>query len=62
MDGKPAHLFFLLAGPAESTGMQLKALTRISRLLINETFRQRLMAAGDADDLRRIFKEGDDRS
>jgi PTS system nitrogen regulatory IIA component len=61
MDGKPTHLIFLLAGPAESTGMQLKALTRISRLLVNETFRQRLMAAGDAEDLWRIFRKEDDR-
>jgi PTS system nitrogen regulatory IIA component len=61
MDGKPTHLIFLLAGPAESTGTQLNALTRISRLLMNETFRQRLMAAGDADDLWRIFKKEDER-
>ena len=61
MDGKPTHLIFLLAGPAESTGMQLKALTRISRLLMDETFRQRLMAAGDADALWKIFKKEDDR-
>ncbi len=61
MDGKPTHLIFLLAGPTESTGIQLRALTRISRLLMNETFRQQLMAAGDADDLWKIFKKEDDR-
>lgn len=59
MDGKPTHLIFLLAGPAGSTGMQLKALTRISRLLMDEAFRQRLMAANGEDQLWRIFTEED---
>src|SRR3972149_8964539 len=35
MDGKPAHLFFLLMGPEESVGTHLKALARLSRLLKN---------------------------
>jgi len=61
MDGKPAHLFFLLVGPAESTGMQIKALTGISRLFIRETFRQRLMAAGNADDLWKIFRKEEEK-
>lgn len=59
MDGKPTHLFFLLAGPAESTGLQLKALTRISRLLMDEAFRHRLMAANGEDELWEIFRTED---
>lgn len=61
MDGKPTHLIFLLAGPTGSTGMQLKALTRISRLLMDESFRQRLMAANGEDELWGIFQAEDGR-
>lgn len=59
MDGKPTHLIFLLAGPVESTGLQLQALTRISRLLMDEAFRQQLMAANGEDELWGIFKKED---
>lgn len=61
MDGNPTHLIFLLVGPTESTGLQLKALTCISRLLMDEAFRQRLMAANGEDELWRIFKAEDGR-
>jgi PTS system nitrogen regulatory IIA component len=62
LDGKPAHLFFLVVAPEHSAGMHLKALARISRLLKDARFRQALTEARDADDLRRILKEEDDRS
>lgn len=62
LDGKPAHLFFLVVAPDQSAGMHLKALARISRLLKDTRFRRSLLDARDADDLRRILKEEDDRS
>ncbi|HZW35546.1 MAG: PTS sugar transporter subunit IIA [Deltaproteobacteria bacterium] len=62
LDGKPAHLFFLVVAPEHSAGMHLKALARISRLLKDARFRQALIEARDADDLRRVLKEEDDRS
>jgi len=62
LDGKPAHLFFLVVAPEHSAGMHLKALARISRLLKDARFRRSLIDARDADDLRRILKEEDDRS
>lgn len=62
LDGKPAHLFFLVVAPEHSAGMHLKVLARISRLLKDAKFRQALIDARDADDLRRILKEEDDRS
>lgn len=61
LDGKPAHLFFLIAAPELSAGMHLKALARISRLLKDERFRRSLLDAEDADDLRRILREEDGR-
>jgi len=62
LDGKPAHLFFLVVAPEQSAGMHLKALARISRLLKDARFRRSLLGARDADDLRRILKEEDDRA
>jgi PTS system nitrogen regulatory IIA component len=51
LDGKPTHLFFLLVAPDGSAGAHLRALARISRLLKDASFRDRLLAAGDAHDL-----------
>ncbi len=62
LDGRPAHLFFLILAPEQSAGMHLKALARISRLLKDARFRQSLLDARDADDLRRILREEDDRA
>jgi PTS system nitrogen regulatory IIA component len=62
LDGKPTHLFFLVVAPEQSAGMHLKALARISRLMKDTRFRRSLLDARDADDLRRILKEEDDRA
>ena len=59
LDGKPAHLFFLIMAPENSAGMHLKALARISRLLKNERFRRSLLEAADVDELRKILNEED---
>jgi PTS system nitrogen regulatory IIA component len=61
LDGKPTHLFFLLVAPEDSAGAHLKALARISRLLKDEAFRARLMAAPDATELYRTIREEDDK-
>ncbi len=55
MDGKPAHLFFLLLAPEESVGVHLKTLARISKLLKNPAVRKDLLAAADADELFRVI-------
>jgi PTS system nitrogen regulatory IIA component len=61
LDGKPTHLFFLLVAPEDSAGAHLKALARISRLLKDDAFRTRLMAAASGADLYRTIREEDDR-
>ena len=43
LDGLPTKLFFLLVAPDESAGLHLKALARVSRLLKERTFRDRLL-------------------
>jgi PTS system nitrogen regulatory IIA component len=51
LDGGPTRLFFLLVAPEDSAGVHLKALARVSRLLKDKTFRDRLFAATSRDDL-----------
>jgi nitrogen PTS system EIIA component len=43
LDGLPTRLFFLLVAPDESAGLHLKALARVSRLLKERSFRDRLL-------------------
>jgi len=61
MDGNPAHLFFLLVAPENSAGIHLKALARISRLLKDNTFRNRLMGASRAEEIYSLFSEEDEK-
>ena len=60
IDGRPAHIFFLLITPENSTGLHLKLLARISRMLKNDRFRQKLMKSADPDDILTIIREEDD--
>jgi PTS system nitrogen regulatory IIA component len=59
MDGKPAHLFFLLLAPEDSTGGHLKMLARISRLLKNSVFKERLVNAADWRELYKVIEKED---
>ncbi len=60
LDGKPAHIFFLLVTPENSTGLHLKLLARISRILKNEAFKNRLLGAADRDEILTIIQEEDE--
>ena len=62
LDGKPARLFFLILAPENSAGMHLKALARISRLLKDQRFRGRLLAAKGAEGLTQVLREEDERA
>ena len=61
MDGKPAHLFFLLVAPENSAGIHLKALARISRLMKDQVFRKRLMEVSSAEEIYALFSEEDEK-
>jgi len=60
IDGKPTHIFFLLVTPENSTGLHLKVLARISRILKNEPFKAKLMAADGVDEIYAIIAEEDE--
>jgi nitrogen PTS system EIIA component len=57
MDGRPAHLFFLLVAPEESVGVHLKTLARISKLLKNPEVRRQLQAAETSEAIYRIISQ-----
>ena len=61
LDGGPSQLFFVLVAPEDSASLHLKALARVSRLLKESSFRGRLLAAKDADELYSLIKEEDDK-
>ena len=51
LDNKPAHLFFLILAPEDSTAAHLKILARISKLLKDPSFRKKLLTASSSDDI-----------
>ncbi len=59
MDGKPSNLFFLLLAPVNSAGLHLKALAKISRMLMSQSFRDNLMKAPGAEEIYRLIAERD---
>ena len=59
LDGRPAHLFFLLVAPEEAVGVHLKMLARISRILKNPAVRRGLLEAPDAAAIYTIIEERD---
>lgn len=61
MDGRPAHLFFLLLAPEESVGVHLKTLARISKLLKGPAVRRRLLEAEGREEIYRIIVEEEDK-
>ncbi len=60
IDNKPTHLFFTLITPDQSTGLHLKLLARISRILKNDSFNQSLLNATCVDEILSIIKEQDE--
>lgn len=58
LDGKPAHMIFMIAVPENSQGdMHLKILQRLSRKLMDDDFRQALMEAPDKTAVHQLLSE-----
>lgn len=56
MDDLPAHLFFLIAVPAESSDLHLRALSEISRKLMHEEIRESLMQVTSFEEFIKVFE------
>lgn len=61
LDGGPTKLFFLLVAPEDSSGAHLKALARVSRLLRDKAFRERLLLVETREELYRTIREEDEK-
>lgn len=56
MDDKPAHLFFLIAVPEESSDVHLKALSEISRKLMHTETRENLFKVQSFEEFIKVFE------
>jgi fructose-specific phosphotransferase system IIA component len=57
IDNKPVHIVVLLASPIDRTGPHIQALARISRLMLDEDFKNKLQSAQSADELYKLISE-----
>ncbi|MBN2572233.1 MAG: PTS sugar transporter subunit IIA [Ignavibacteriales bacterium] len=60
LDNKPVNLFFLLACKENLVGPHIKLLSRISRMMNNEEFRELLLKAKTINEIHTIFKKEED--
>jgi mannitol/fructose-specific phosphotransferase system IIA component (Ntr-type) len=51
VDCKGVSIIILLVSPANQTGPHIQALAKISRLMLDEEFRQKLQEVGSPDEL-----------
>lgn len=57
MDGQPAHLIFAIAVPDNSDDTHLELLSRLSMMLMDEDFRQKLIDATDKDEFLKLIDQ-----
>jgi len=60
MDGQPAHLFFLLIAPEDSSSVHLQVLAKIAKILKNRDFRKKLMEPGTKEELYQTIVQTDE--
>jgi len=51
VDGKPVKIIILLVSPVDQTGPHIQALARISRLMVDEQFRESLERATSSEEV-----------
>ena len=61
LDSSPVHITFLLLSPPDSTGVHLRLLARIARLVSDEKFILKIATAKDESDLYALIQEEDSR-
>jgi fructose-specific phosphotransferase system IIA component len=57
IDGKPVYILVLLVSPIDKTGPHIQALARISRLMLDEDFKNKLQSAASAEQLYNLISE-----
>jgi PTS system fructose-specific IIC component len=57
IDGEPVRFIFLLVGKETLLNTHIKLLSRISRLMNKDDFREKLLSAGTKEEVLKIFKD-----
>ena len=57
LDGKPVHLVFLLVGRDDMVSKHIKLLSRISRMMNKDDFRDKLLSSKSTSEILDIFRE-----
>lgn len=57
LDGEPSNLFFMIAAPATGSDIHLEVLSRLSVILMDDAFREKLLNATNKDEYIRIIDE-----
>jgi PTS system fructose-specific IIC component len=57
LDGKPSHLFFMIAAPEGANNTHLEVLSRLSTLLMNTSFRSRIESASTEEEILDVIRE-----
>ncbi|HBG25700.1 MAG: hypothetical protein A2Y10_20525 [Planctomycetes bacterium GWF2_41_51] len=57
IDGKPVHIVVLIASPIDRTGPHIQALARISRLMLDEEFKNKLQNSQTSEELYKLISE-----
>jgi PTS system nitrogen regulatory IIA component len=61
VDRRPVHIFFLVLAPEDSASMHLKVLSRISKVLRDQSFKKKILKLADAHDIYTNIIEADDK-
>lgn len=57
LDGQPSNLFFMIAAPAEGSDVHLEALSRLSTILMDGDFREKLLSAQSVEEFMACIDE-----
>jgi len=57
IDGKPVRLVVLLASPEDRTSDHIQALAKVSRMMTNESFRERMYGASSPEEIYELLQE-----
>lgn len=61
LDGEPVYIVFLVLAPSKATGIHLKALAKIARLLKDRVFRNSLKGARSSAEALNIIREDEEK-
>ncbi len=61
LDNKPVSIVFLLLGRENNVGNHLRLLSKISRLMNNDSFRERILNSKSSDEILATFAEIEDK-